>query len=262
MSFADEEEFAAFIGRDHLMPTFTTEAVANAMQDFPLALLPTRSLEWLSVAARRALAISMRHIEDGPNRTSNAEIKAELERLSALTSATWRELFECDRAAESQVWDYAWKHWDGEGGTEIGQGQIIGEPTLHRRFKAAIREIEWLSRLLKDAAGKTASQNGPWRRAEERQIRIERAQYLAVIFEAAFGQPVTANNWPNGTEYEKSSFMDFYQRMVALAFGERVTPDLSGVTKEACRRHRVYPARFADGMIPGLNWGDSPSSNA
>jgi hypothetical protein len=46
--------------------------------------------------------------------------------------------------------------------------------------------------------------------------------------------------------------MDFYQRMVALAFDEQVTEDISDVLKAACQLHRDQPVQFAEGLIPGL----------
>lgn len=258
MSFADEQELMAFVGGDHLLPKFTQEALEHELASFALPMLPNRNMAWLTVVTRRALAISMRHVGDGPQRMSPTDIRAELERLAGLTSATWLDLFQCHGEVESRLWDHAWKHWDGEGGTEIEEGVVIGAPSMHVRYKAAIRELDWLSGFLLEAARETKAKRGPWRSSEERQIRLERALYLAIIFEAAFGQKVTANNWRadgwRGDAYSKAKtpFMDFYQRMVKIAFDEEATPDLSGVLKDACRQHKVRPARFAQGVIPGL----------
>lgn len=252
MSFADEEEFASWLGRDDWLRQVSDEAVSNALEGFPLTLSVGRDMAWLAMAVRRALAISMRHVEDGPERTSNADIRAELERLAALAGSTWLELFQCDHAADSRLWDHAWHHWDGEGGTDVGNGMVMGEPSDYRRFKAAIAELDWLASFMRDGAKATPSQRGPWRQSEEKRLRVERGQYLAPIFEAAYGHPVTANNWPSGTHREPSAFMDFYQRMVALAFNEQATPNISGVLKAACQLHRKHPAQFAEGMIPGL----------
>lgn len=252
MSFADEDEFAAFLGRDDWLKQVSDAAISDALKDFPLTLSKGRDMAWLAMAVRRALAISMRHIEEGPERTSNTDIRAELKRLAALVDSTWLELFECDHAADSRIWDYAWHHWDGEGGTDIGSGMVMGEPSDYRRFKAAIAELDWLANFMREAAKATQSQRGPWRQSEERRLRVERGQYLAPIFEAAFGQKVSANNWPSGTHRVPSAFMDFYQRMVALAFNEHATPDISGVLKAACQLHRKHPAQFAKGLIPGL----------
>lgn len=258
MSFDDDEELMAFVAGDHLLPTFTQEAMERELIGFPLPLLPGRDMPWLTVATRRALAVSMRHVGDGPQRMSPTDIRTELERLASLTSATWLELFQCKGEVESRLWDHACKYWDGEGGAEIEDGVVMGEPSMHVRYRAAIRELDWLSGFIRQAARETKAKRGPWRSSEERQIRLERALYLAIIFEAAFGQNVTANNWRadgwRGDAYSKTKtpFMDFYQRMVKVAFGEAYTPDLSGILKEACREHKLRPARFMEGVIPGL----------
>jgi hypothetical protein len=253
MSFADEEEFAAFIGRDDWLKQVSDEAVSKALADLALTLSDGRDIAWLAMAVRRALAIAMHHVEDGPERTSNAEIRAELERLAALAESTWDELFQCDHAAESRIWDHAWHHSDGEGGTEVGNGLVMGEPSDYRRFKAAVAELDWLASFMRDAAKATPSQRGPWRQSEEKQLRVARGRYLAPIYEAAFGQPVSANNFPNDARHKApTSFMDFYHRMVTLAFGAQETANLTEVVKAACQLHRQHPAPLADGIIPSL----------
>ena len=49
-----------------------------------------------------------------------------------------------------------------------------------------------------------------------------------------------------------TAFMDFYQRLVSLTFGENATPDLSAVVKVACKLHRSQPVVFNEGLIPNL----------
>jgi len=196
MSFADDDELAEFATGGHLLSMVTSDALANALEGFSLSLVPGRDMDWLATAARRALAISMREINNGPARTSNADIRAELERLAGLAGSTWLELFQCDDAADSRLWDHAWRHSTGEGGTEVGDGRIIGEPSEYLRFKAAVAELDWLAGFMREAAKATESQRGPWRQSEQRRLRIERAQYLAPIFEAAFGQSITARVRP------------------------------------------------------------------
>ena len=124
---------------------------------------------------------------------------------------------------------------------------------LNRRFKAAVAELDWLVSFTREAATTTPTQRGPWRQSERKRLRVERGQYLAPIFEAAFGQPVSANNFPNDARHKAPTpFMDFYSRMVTLAFGARGTSNLSEVVKAACQLHRQHPAQFAEGIIPGL----------
>ena len=252
MSFADEGKFAAFRGRDDWL-AMTPEAVAQALDGFPVPLSPSKNMDWLAVAVRRALAITMPGASDNPKRTSNTDIRAELERLANLAESTWQELFRCGQAADARLWDHAWRYWDGEGGTDLGDGFVIGEPSDHLRFKAAVCELDWLAGFLRKAARETESQRGPWRQSEEKRLRVQRGQYLAPIFETAFGQPVTANKYPHDARHKSPTpFMDFYSRMVTLAFGKRETLNFTEVVTAACQLHRQQPVHFAEGIIPGL----------
>lgn len=246
MSFANDDEFAAFIGRDHMLLAVTPEAVANALEGFALQLAPGRDMDWLAMAVRRSLGISLRSRSDSPDRTSNVDIKAALARLVNVTETTWQELFGWSDAVDSRLWTVAWRRWDGEAGN-------VSEPPEYRRVKAAVSELNWLAGFLRLAAEDTPIPRGPWRDKERKWIRIERGQYLAVIYEAAFGQPVSANNFPTDSRIKSQThFMDFYGRMVTLAFGMAEAVNLTEVVKAACQRHREHPAEFGDGIIPGL----------
>ena len=162
MSFADDAEFDAFMGRDHLLPGMTPEAVAKALEGYALAILPDKDLDWLAMAVRRALGFTIPNISDGPNRTSNSEIRAELERLAGLAGSTWERLFTCDPAADRHLWEFALQNWEGEEGTDIGNGLAIGEPSDYKRFKSAVAELDWLSGFFRQAARSVESQLGPW----------------------------------------------------------------------------------------------------
>jgi hypothetical protein len=253
MSFADDAEFAAFIGRDHMLAGVTPQAVGSALQGFALPLSADRDLDWLAMAVRRALAITVKANGEGPARKSNYEIRQELSELSEAAAATWQRLFECSWPADYRIWTVAWRHWEGEGGKQFGDGKIMGEPPDYRRFKDAIAELEWIARFLRLVALDTEPQRGPWRQSEEKRLRVQRGQYLAPVYEAAFGQRVSANNFPTDARIKaQTPFMDFYGRMVTLAFGARETANLTEVVKIACRLHRQQPAEFANGVIPGL----------
>ncbi|MCW1383915.1 hypothetical protein OLX02_13915 [Novosphingobium sp. KCTC 2891] len=248
MSFADDAEFAAFLGRDHMLLAVTPEAVASAMVGFALPLSPGKELDWLAMAVRRALGISIPNVSDGPERPSNAEFRDELVSLAERATETWIAIFQRSPEADSRLWDEAFNQWEGCNALAAGD-----DPEFeYNRFRAALAELNWLSSFLGKAVKGTEQQKPNWRAAERKRIRVQRGLYLAPIFEAAFGTVVSANNWPSGVHRAPSAFMDFYQRMVALAFGEQRTPDLSGVLKAVCRMHRQYPTTFADGVIPGL----------
>lgn len=253
MSFTDDTEFAAFIGRAYMLPAVTPEAVASALAGFELPLSPDRDMEWLAMAVGRSLGISLPNISDGPERTSNTDISGELKRLAALAGSTWQKLFQRSNAADARLWDHAWHTWDGEDGDEISDDVIIGNPSEYRRFKSAIAELDWLASFLREAVNTAEKQQGPWRQSVAKRLRVQRGQYLAPIYEAAFGQPVSANNFPTDTRIKaQTPFMDFYSRMVTLAFGARETVNLTEVVKAACQLHRQHPAEFAPGIIPYL----------
>lgn len=232
--------------RGRVFNKLTREAVEIALEGFALPLLPERDWDWLASAVRRALTINVRDRLDAPDRPSNAEIRRDLERLAALAESTWYELFECDEATDHRLWTFAWRRWDGEGGS-------VSEPLEYRRFKATVAELEWLASFMRGAARSTTSQRGPWRQSEEKRLRVLRGQYLAPIYEAAFGEPVSANNFPTDARIRaQTPYMDFYGRMVTLAFGARETANLTEVVKAACQLHRQDPVEFAEGIIPGL----------
>ena len=262
MSF-DEETFARIVESNALLPHITEDAVTAALTGFPLKLSPGSDMNWLALAVRCASCLTLpnksdvpalTNDSDVPERTSNAEIRGHLERLAKLAGSTWRKLFQIDDAVVSRLWDHAYHNWDGEGGiNEDGAGNFIGEPSDYRRFNAAVAELDWLASFLREAAKATPRQSGPWPESEKKQRRVERGQYLAVIYEAAFGELVSANNFPTDRRIRaQTPFMDFYYRMVKLAFGVRETTNLTEVVKKACREHKKQPTTFAKGIIPGL----------
>ncbi|WP_425998819.1 hypothetical protein [Caulobacter sp. DWR1-3-2b1] len=253
MSFADDAEFAAFIGGDHRLLMVTVDAVTKALPGSTPPLRPHLDMNWLAMAVRRSLAITMRNTTDGPEQISNAEIRAKLKRLANKAGSTWLELFQCDQAVRDRLWSHAWHHSDGEDGEDLSDGIVMGGPSDYRRFNAALAELDWLANFMRRAAEGTESQPGPWRFSVQKRIRIERGQYLARIFEAAFDAKVSANNFPSDKRHKQpTAFMEFYRAMVTLAFGEAETLNLAEVVKEACRLHQLQQAQFAEGIISGL----------
>ena len=239
---------------DKRLAGVTPDDLAKALKGFPLPLVSGRDMDWLALAVRRSLAVSMDNVSDGPDRRSNAVVRHELKRLSKLTGATWKELFSCDEAADDHIWNHAWKRSGGTGGKDVGNGLSLGEPPDYLRFRAAVAELDWVSSLLRGAANSTASQGGQWANSERKRKRVERGRYLAPVYEAAFGKKVTANNYGNGDARftRPTPFMDFYERIVVIAFGRDEITGLSENVKQACQRHRHDPVQFRAGLIPRL----------
>jgi hypothetical protein len=85
MSFADDDEFAAFISNESALLHMTNKSIEEALEGFPLVLTGGRDTAWLCMATRRALAISLPNYKESPDRTSNADIVGELNRLAEVS---------------------------------------------------------------------------------------------------------------------------------------------------------------------------------
>lgn len=238
MNWAD-----AWDHHDFALPHITPATLTEALEGFAPSRCHGKDSDWLAVAVRRSLGMTLKHISDRPERQSNADTRKELQRLSLRVGKVWAALF-AGRSSEAEdaIWRYSLRHWDGEGGEDIGNGLVMGDPTELRRFQTALAELSWLSGFLKDVAREIPSQPPRWTQAEWREIRIERGQYLAPIYEAAFK--------PN--RLTAVTFGDFYQRMVSLAFEEGDIPDFEALIAEIRQRHFAAPVVFGEGVIPGL----------
>jgi hypothetical protein len=225
-----ESEMDRFFHRDQMLPKVTAEAVADALHGFPLQC--RYSMDWLATAVRRALAITIRAAGDRPDRQSNRKTKKELETLASRAAKAWLSIQERSYSADSALFDFAFRNWHGEGALSDDDQSDWASLT------AALAHLDWLSLFLRDASKAIEKQKPRWPEAEARQIRIERAEYLAPIYKTAFGLD------------ELIRFADFYQLMVALAFDEGDIPDLEALMSEARRRHSQTPATFVEGVIP------------
>ena len=231
----------AFLNRDHYLPHVTAKSVTEVLEGFALRLVEDRDSDWLAIAVRRKFAATMRNVTDGPDRPSNAGVRDELLKLAADAQSAWLSVFSRSPEADDRVWDYARERWDGEGGQEISDSLSMGTPTDYQRFTAALAELDWIGGFLQRAGAEMPSQPKKWRDRLRWDIRVERGYYLAPVFETAFGQAITVNNWPHDKTSTATPFMDFYQRMVKLAFGEGGTPNLDRVLKNARQLYLDHP---------------------
>jgi hypothetical protein len=255
MSFDDKHELDAWIAGEALFPNVTGEAVRTWLKGFNLPLNPSKNADWLAKTARRVLAITLPEYGEGADRVPNKDIRKALQRRRKIVEKAWLELFANDVALDRFLWDFVWQHWEGEMDGEVldenEDVQLIGELPMYARYKAAIQELDWLGRFLRDAANSVEEQGHRWKETEQKVARVERARYLAPVFEAAFGAKVTVNNYPNDARHrEPTPFGAFYQHMVSLAFDEHCTPNLPEVLRKARAKHRVDPVTFPEGIIP------------
>jgi len=222
----------------------TETAVAGALRGFELT--AKREMSWIARAVQGAIFVSMRPADESPTRRSNAEIRNEILRLADECSKLWLNLCQRSTEVDAAIWDRAFRDWVAEAPDDLVVPDI-GQPLNSKRFEDALFHVEWLSTYLRRAAH-LERQTPNWRRGEEREQRILRAQCLSPIFEQAFGAQPTVNTWPMARSL--GPWADFYQRIVALAFGERATPNLEGVLDEARRRDKAFRVSFEPGVIP------------
>ena len=62
MSFANDAEITAFFCGDSELPEVNAQSVAGALKGFSLPLASGRTMDWLAMAIKRVLAISITHI--------------------------------------------------------------------------------------------------------------------------------------------------------------------------------------------------------
>lgn len=251
MSLSKGEDLGADL--DDLVPLATDDAVNSALAGFVLPLRSEVSPAWLGKAVRRALAVARPDPTRNSRRPGNSAIQKELARGAETMEATANDLFSLSWWSDNELWIAALEEADGDAGIDLGEFGIISQPVNYRRLKAVIDELDGLAAWMRYVSARVPEQRGPWQRSAERAVRVERGYCLAPIYEIAFGESVSANNWPSEPRLQKPTpFMEFYQRIVRLAYNEQATPDLPGVVKEACRRHRKNPVSFGPGIIPAF----------
>lgn len=250
---SDGDWLIPFVSGEDQLPDVTAEALQSRLKQLPFGLQKGKDWDWLAMLVRRALALTIPDKRDGPERDSNSEVRDQLLRLSNLASDTWLQLFAPAESVDSHLYNFALANWDGAGGEDVGNGMFLGDPADFVRFRAAVAELDWVASFLRDAAISLPKQAGPWRASEQKTLRIERAQYLAPIFEAAFGHKITANNYPHDPRHSRPTpFMAFYEQAVSLAFGQREATNFTEVVKAALLRHRQTPCEFNSEFFPGL----------
>jgi len=254
----DDEELAAFIGRDDWLPMITDSAVSKVASGLNLKLSPGKNWKWVAMIIRRALAMTIPHPNEGPNRPTNAEVRDEILRRARLIQKSWKDLVSyesnngLDDNVDSLIFAYSAHHWTDEKAFAIESGT----PPLFSRYRRALAEMDWLGGYLERISKSVKRQSGPWKQSKERSLRLERAELLAEIFHSAFGTRPTANNWaPGGGDarhVNPTPFMSFYQAIVSIAFNEHSTPNLSEILKIACYRHREKRPELNERIFPGL----------
>lgn len=214
----------------HSLPQITEDAVGKELAGMGLSYQPGKDISWLTRTVREILEYSIQEKEYSAERTSNVDAEKVIINAAQKVGTAIEATDKLGLIAHRRLSDYA---------LTIANG---GGPTEYANMLQTIENLRNLEKFLQQAADNFEPQVGPWRQAEEKQLRIDRATSLAAIFELAFGAPPSANNYPNDARHKHpTQFMEFYSRMVTLAFGMQATTNLSGVCKEACKLHRISP---------------------
>jgi hypothetical protein len=245
MSRSEEDLISELMLTEPTIAKLTESAVAGALSGFEPE--PRREMSWIARAVQGALYASIQSADERPDRPSNVEVRSELLKLTRECSKVWLALSERSNEADSAIWDRAFSSWVSSADDDLDTVEI-GEPEDYTAFNQALRQLDWLSGFLRGAAAALERQSPNWRRAEHREQRVLRAQFLSGIYQEAFGVEPTVNTWP--TAKSLGPWADFYQRIVAVAFGERATPNLEAVLDEARRRDKTQRVSFGPGVIP------------
>lgn len=209
----------------------TTEALAEAIDGFPLSLSPGRDLDWLAHALRKTIALATPvGIAVGDKAQPNAVTRANLTRAAVKiekAAAALKQLSDLDlvpvvRAMESTP---------------------RGAPS----FRLMPAEFEYVADAFRTVARSLHIAQGPTRAAAARELAVRRAFYVAPLFEMAFATKATVNDYPGA---DLGHWPDFFERIMSAATGDRVA-DLRKVLKEARSRHLArqetpltYPDRW------------------
>jgi hypothetical protein len=251
---SDPDLIERLIETEPRLAAITAEAVAEALQGFSLP--PHKSADWIARAIRGVLFASLNDPEDGPERQADKDTKQELLALAEQVAGAWQSVFQRSNGADSALVHSAFGNGNWLTEEDVIDGVAISEPPEHKAFIEAVQQMDWLAGFLRRAGNAVDVPMGPWRNKIRREERICRAQYLSPVYEKAFSAAATINTWgidekPKNLGAKRlGHWADFYQRIVALAFSDKATPDLEGVLDEARRRQRAYRVKFAPGIIP------------
>jgi hypothetical protein len=223
----------------------TGDTMRTALDGFSLKFADGSNYESLAVEVGDALARTIPPETLDPSRLSNADIRDKLAKLAQLATDLDKEISHLDAHSDNRLKSAAFQN----GGFVNYIAFIFSDESEYLRFKAAASQLSFLADVLQSAARSTEHQAAKWRRSEQRRLRVWRGEVLIPIFESAFGKKITLNASPSDARHRAATpFMDFYQRMVELAFGEGKTADLPGVLKAARKSVNV---RICDALLPG-----------
>jgi len=221
------------------------DTVQKALASSSLEFADGWNYEILAVEIRNALAPTIPPETVDPARLSNAEIRDRIAKISKSAKALDNEISGLSSMVDGRLMSESVRH----DGFANFIGFIFSKDSRYFRFHEISSNLSFIADFLDSAAGNVERQASKWRQSEQRRLRVWRGERLIPVFENAFGRKITLNGWPSDPRHHAATpFMDFYQRVTKLAFGEEITGDLSGVLKEARKSVNV---RICATPLPG-----------
>lgn len=244
---SDDDLVTELMLSDPSIARLDESAVRRSLDGFALA--PIRPLSWITRGVQGAVYYS-RTFGESPSRKGNAETRDELLALASKAFSMARQLSTLSAEADSASWHTAFgKALDMAG--DPTHNFLIGTPPAYAAIADAISKLNDVGETFADAGKRLAAmpQRAKWSQREQHDAKIALAFYLSPVFERGFGKTPAPNNWegPDGRP-RLGHWPDFFQRIMALANGERATPNLIKILKEARRHVResggVFPANL------------------
>jgi hypothetical protein len=237
-----------FTEYDHITSTY----VANALNSFPLKLITGRDHEWLAKCIQRTLHLAA-ILNDSTNpitKTELPDLRNDFLKLAEATSETWQELFELlprsnkisdlHRMEKSRKREFFLREFAFVS-SAVDPSPEYGEPIAYSRFRHLVSELEWAAHFLRCAAQAAPVKRGRSASSEP----VLRVQFLAAVFEAAFGIKPTANQFPSNPLHKRpTNFMLFCQ-----LFGDFSHFNFKDIVSKGLAEHRRAPLSFADGLL-------------
>lgn len=210
--------------------------LAEVFSDFPLRLSEDYDYEWMAIAIRNAIILSFHLRKPSPGQKSNADFRNEIMKISQKAKSISDEIGNLTENLWAIASQYYITNLTKQNYYDMHDFFSTWEEQSNNFINAAV-QIREMSKFAKSLHEKIPVPQKNWRQRAAKNIREVQGYLLAPIFEAAFENRVTINNFGTGDARHKrpTAFMDFYIRVTTLIYGK---PDYTGLPR-ALKRARV-----------------------
>lgn len=246
---SDEDLATAMMLGEPSISKLDASAMKAALNGFPLE--PIKPIAWISRGVQGAVYY-VRKFGDDESRLSNSDVRDELLGLAEEVFSTIKRLKNLSSEAESAAWHTAFGQALDQAGAPTHNFLVERLPAYSAIEGAQSRLLE-VGSLFLSSAERMAKlpQKAKWRQREEHEKKVALAYYLSPVFEIGFGKTPAPNTWEQSDGSVRMGYWpDFYQRVRAAAFGERATPNLLRILKEARRLNRASGGIFPADLLP------------